>query len=104
MAIFVRILLGLYALLMIVASIQSIRLEKRQGWFWHSLNLILNMALIVLVAFAHRMFFQVGSIAILVSLQGLTFYRGFSSGKINWRHHLIRLLWTAFLIVLIIFF
>ncbi|CAK1246887.1 hypothetical protein [Fructobacillus fructosus] len=98
MALIIRVLLAIYASLMMLATWQT----KKTNLSW--LNYLTNLVAIVLLVATFLAWpnFVILSILSLVAFQILAVVRGLLLHDFHWQHHLVRLLVTIVLIWLIV--
>lgn len=85
----IRIIIDLYAILMIVASFQSIHNNPKQSIPFHLINLFISL-LILSTSFFKLKIFIIGSIIGIIGYQLTAIYRGISTNNLHIRHHIIR--------------
>lgn len=95
----VKIIISLYALLMIVASVTELKSKGRWG---NLLNLLTGLA-ILFSNFADIASFKIVAIIGLIIFQLTAILNGFQNKSFHIKHHIVRLFITIILITLIIF-
>lgn len=98
-----KIIICSYALLMIIASSQSLIKDHDTDKMFHFINLIISIALIVSLVIVPKTYLVVPVAFVLVGYQILAIYRGVSLHSFHWQHHVVRLILTVALILTLVY-
>ncbi|AOT57139.1 hypothetical protein DFP99_1128 [Weissella soli] len=101
--IIIRVLIGIYALLMIIASVQSLISEKDTDREFHYINFLISIALIISLIYVSEPYIVIPVSISLIGYQALALYRGVSTHSFHWQHHVVRLIITIILITILLF-
>jgi len=100
--IFLKTIIGIYALLMIIASTQSLIKEHDTNKKFHYINFIISIALILSLIFMSRYYLIISVPILLIGYQILAIYRGLSTNSFHWQHHITSLCITTIIIILLL--
>jgi hypothetical protein len=103
--ILLKIIIGIYALLMIIASLQSLSKERndQDKKLFHYINFTISAVLIVFLIFIPQNYLILFVSVLLIGYQILAIYRGLSTHSFHLQHHIIRFLITIVLIIALFF-
>ncbi|CAH0417823.1 hypothetical protein [Periweissella ghanensis] len=93
-----RILIGLYALLMLFAGFQVLIKEENKLYIIH---IMVSLITLISAFFANWQLFTIVAIAAIIAYQLLALYRGLTT-FFHWQHHVIRLIISVAVIVLLV--
>ena len=104
MELIMRVILAIYASLMMLATWQASRMPSSKESELSWLNYLTDISAIVLLiaTFLSRSTFVTLAILSLVAFQVLAILRGKLQGNFHWQHHVVRLVITVCLIGLLI--
>ncbi|MCT3070257.1 hypothetical protein EFN45_09210 [Leuconostoc citreum] len=100
--IFLKTIIGIYALLMIIASTQSLIKDHDTNKKFHYINFVISIALLVSLIFMPRYYLIISIPILLIGYQILAIYRGLSTNSFHWQHHIARLSITIVMIMLLL--
>ena len=95
-----RVVIGVYALLMALASLQMYKENAEK------VNIVtggVSIVLVIVSVFIGQPTFVIFSIIALVYYQVSAIWQGVSHNEFHWRHHTVRLLFTILMITLLIY-
>lgn len=98
--VFLKIIIGVYALLMIAASVQSMVKEHDTKKTFHYINFLISLCLVLSLIFATHYYLIFSVSILLIGYQILAMYRGVSTHSLHWQHHIVRLIATIAIIIL----
>ncbi|MBS9336245.1 hypothetical protein [Fructobacillus papyrifericola] len=103
MEITLRILIAIYAVLMLVATTQSIKKNQKGQLLLNVLNIMVSVILLLGVL-CNWFYFTVIAAVSLIAYQALAISRGFSLHDFHLKHHLVRLCVTGLILIALYLF